>query len=405
MSFKNIFDNGGDQAGSAGQSADALNKDTPGAGDVSEAVRKLERERDPWLVRQTAHGAFDVMGFLGPLFQNAQGAAAAQQQLSANPGSTSTMASATTKAFGPPKVSIGDDDMPKLEDLSKLIAKKRNYTLIATGLGLSEGVAVDASRNTVYVGDRGGQKLYAVKLDTGAQRVVASGLGDIGDVVLDGQGTAYTTDWSGGRLLAVDLAAGSSRKIADVTGAYGVALDGAGKAYVANWSEGQLIAVDLPGGQKTTIATGLGQGIAAVALNGRGKAYLGRKDAGGGKLHEVDLAGRTHRVVADLSGGTPSAWPSTAPAGRTPSTTRPAACTRSPSRTAPSAWWPAAWGRARAWPWTPPTAGSTSATAKASSGRSTSTPPCPWAASASSSPNSGSRRPGRDRPVLRTTRA
>lgn len=303
MSFKNIFDNGGDQAGSAGQSADALNKDTPGAGDVSEAVRKLERERDPWLVRQTAHGAFDVMGFLGPLFQNAQGAAAAQQQLSANPGSTSTMASATTKAFGPPKVSIGDDDMPKLEDLSKLIAKKRNYTLIATGLGLSEGVAVDASRNTVYVGDRGGQKLYAVKLDTGAQRVVASGLGDIGDVVLDGQGTAYTTDWSGGRLLAVDLAAGSSRKIADVTGAYGVALDGAGKAYVANWSEGQLIAVDLPGGQKTTIATGLGQGIAAVALNGRGKAYLGRKDAGGGKLHEVDLAGRTHRVVADLSGG------------------------------------------------------------------------------------------------------
>ncbi|MCX5377587.1 hypothetical protein [Streptomyces sp. NBC_00091] len=304
MSFKNIFDNGGDEAGSADKSAQALNEDTPGAGDFSEAVRKLESERDPWLVRQTAHGAFDVMGFLGPLFKNAQGAAAAQRQVAEDPGSTSTMASATSKAFGPPKVSIRDEDMPKPEELSKLIGNKKNHTLIATGLGNSEGVAVDPSRNTAYVADRGGQKLYAVKLDTGAQRVVASGLGDIGDVVLDGQGTAYTTDWSGGRLLAVDLAAGSSRKIADVPGAYGVALDAAaGKAYVANWTDGQLIAVALPGGQKSTIATGLGQGIAAVALDGRGKAYLGRKDVGGGKVHEVDLAGRTHRVVADLSGG------------------------------------------------------------------------------------------------------
>ncbi|MER5933569.1 hypothetical protein [Streptomyces sp. NPDC002054] len=49
------------------------------------------------------------------------------------------------------------------------------------------------------------------------------------------------------------------------------------------------------------MATGLGQGIAGVALDGRGKAYVGRKD-GGGKLHEVDLADRTHRVVTSLAG-------------------------------------------------------------------------------------------------------
>ncbi|MEU6863328.1 hypothetical protein ABZ924_08660 [Streptomyces sp. NPDC046876] len=300
MSFKNIFDNGGDEAGSADKSARALNEDAPGSGDVSEAVRKLESERDPWLVRQTAHGAFDVMGFLNPLFRNAQGIAAAQRQVSEDPGATSTMAAATTKAFGPPKVSISDDDMPKLEDLSKLIGNRRNYSLIATGLGTSEGLVVDPSANTAYVADRGGKKLSAVKVDTGSQRVVASALGDIGDVRVDGQGTAYTTDY-GGRLLAVDLSSGSSRKIADVNGAYGVALDAAGKAYVANWIDGQLIAVDLPGGQKTTIATGLGQGIGGVALDGRGKAYIGRKD-GGGKLHEVDLAARTHRVVTTLAG-------------------------------------------------------------------------------------------------------
>lgn len=301
MSFKNIFDNGGDEAGSADKSAQALNKDTPGAGDVSEAVRKLESERDPWLVRQTAHGAFDVMGFLGPLFQNAQGVAAGQRQVSEDPGSASGMASVTTKAFGPPKVSISDEDMPKLEELSKLIGNRRSYALIATGLGASEGLAVDPSLNTAYVADRGGQKLSAVKVDTGAQRVAASALGDIGDVRVDGQGTAYSTDYGGGRLLAVDLSSGSSRKIADVSGAYGVALDAAGQAYVASWLDGQLIAVDLSGGQKRTIATGLGQGIAGVALDGRGKAYVGRKD-GGGNLYEVDLADRTHRVVTSLPG-------------------------------------------------------------------------------------------------------
>lgn len=301
MSFKNIFDNGGDEAGSAEQSAQALNEDTPGAGDVSEAVRKMESERDPWLVRQTAHGAFDVMGFLGPMLQNTQNMAATQRQVSEDPGSTSTMASSTMKAFGPPQVNISEEDMPKPEDLSKLIGNKRSFALLATGLGLSEGVAIDPSQGMVYVADRGGQRLCAVKVATGAQRVAASTLGDIGDVKLDGQGTAYTTDYGGARLLAVDLAGGSSRTVASVTGAYGVALDGTGKAYVANWLEGQLIAVDLRSGQKNTIAGNLGQGIGGVALDGSGKAYVGQKD-GSGKLYEVSLADGTHRVVTSLPG-------------------------------------------------------------------------------------------------------
>ncbi|WP_042800574.1 PQQ-binding-like beta-propeller repeat protein [Streptomyces sp. C] len=303
MSFKNIFDNGGDQAGSADQAGQKLGKDTPGAGSVSEEVRSLESERDPWLVRQTAHGAFDVMGFLGPLFQSTRAAAAAQLQVTADPASASAMASSTTKAFGPPGVTIRDEDMPNPADLSKLIAHKRSHTLVATGLGTSEGVAADPANGTVYVADRGGLRLSAVKADTGAQRVAASALGDIGDVEVDGQGTAYTTDWAGGRLLAVNLSDGTSRKIADVPGAYGVALDAAAnRAYVTNWTDGQLIAVDLPGGRKTTIATGLGQGIAGVALDGRGKAYVGQKD-NGAKLYEITLAGGASRVVATLPAG------------------------------------------------------------------------------------------------------
>ncbi|WP_406182388.1 hypothetical protein [Streptomyces sp. NBC_01006] len=299
MSFGNIFDGGGSSADSAKQSGEALGKDTPGAGDVSEAVRKMESERDPWIMRQTAHGAFDVMGFLGPLFQKFHDASADQRQVSENPGSTSAMASSTLKAAGPPKVSIGEDDMPKLEDLSKLMATRRSFALITTGLGTSEGLAVDPSQNTAYVADRGGQKLSAVKIATGAQRVVASGLGDICDVKLDGKGAAYSADHSGARLVAVDLSTGTSSTVASVPGAYGLALDGAGKAYVVSYTEGKLIAVDLRTGQKTTVATGLPVGISAVALDGKGKAYVGQKDYGY-NVYEVNLADGAKRLVTTL---------------------------------------------------------------------------------------------------------
>ncbi|MFF3857988.1 hypothetical protein [Streptomyces sp. NPDC002209] len=301
MSFENIFGSGGSEANSAGQSAESLDKDTPGAGDVSEAVRKLESERDPWLVRQTAHGAFDVMGFLTPLFQKINETSAGQRQVAENPGSTSAMASSTLKASGPPRPSIGDEDMPKLEDLSKLIGNRRGFALITTGLGTSEGLAVDPSQDTAYVADRSGVKLSAVKISTGAQRVVASGLGDIGDVKLDGKGKAYTTDYAAGRLLAVNLSGGTSSVVAAVPGAYGLALDGAGKAYVVSHSEGKLTAVDLQSGQKTTVAAGLPVGIAAVALDGKGKAYVGQKDHGG-NLYEVNLADGAKRLVTNLPG-------------------------------------------------------------------------------------------------------
>ncbi|EST20746.1 SMP-30/gluconolactonase/LRE family protein [Streptomyces roseochromogenus] len=291
MSFKNVFDSGGDEAGSAEQSTQALNSDTPGAGDISGAVRDLEGQRDPWLVRQTAHGALDVMGFLGPLFQKFQDVSADQRQVSEDPGSVSGMASsAMDKASASLKVEIRDEDLPRISDT-------RSFLLITTGLGRSEGLAVDPARKTAYVPDRSGRKLSVVDLATGAQRVVAGGLGDIGDVAVDRNGTAYTTDYGGSRLLAVDLANGSSRQVAAVPAAYGVALDGTGKAYVANWNDGQLVAVDLQSGEKKTIASGLVH-ASGVALDRNGKAYVGQSD--GTTLYEVDLADGTKRVVTSL---------------------------------------------------------------------------------------------------------
>ncbi|MEV4441453.1 hypothetical protein AB0K09_20990 [Streptomyces sp. NPDC049577] len=308
MSFKNIFDSGGNEADSARQAADAFNKNTPGSGDVSEAVRKLESERDPWLVRQTAHGAFDVMGFLGPLFQKFHDVSADQRTVSEDPASTSGMASsAKNKAFENVQVKIRDEDLPYIgEDQQRKLKEAHDralgFRLITTELGKAEGLALDPSHDKAYVADRSGQKLFAVDLTTGAKRVVASSLGDVNDVALDGNGTAYVTDWGGGRLLAVDLSTGSARKVTDGLPAYGVALDGKGKAYVADWSNAQLVAVDLSSGRKETIARDLAY-ASGVALDGKGKAYVGQKDVGE-HLYEINLAGGAKREVTTLPGAT-----------------------------------------------------------------------------------------------------
>ncbi|MEU1629773.1 hypothetical protein ABZ746_31635 [Streptomyces sp. NPDC020096] len=207
---------------------------------------------------------------------------------------------------------IDDKDLPRIdnppyisEEQRKSLEEAHNrasgFRLITTELGKAEGLALDLSHNKAYVADRSGQKLHAVDLATGAKRVVASGLGDINDVALDGSGTAYVTDWGGGRLLAVNLSDGSARVVTDGLPAYGVALDGHGKAYVADWSNGQLVAVDLNNkGRKETIAGDLVH-ASGVALDGHGKAYVGQKD-GGEHLYEVDVDARTKREVAALLG-------------------------------------------------------------------------------------------------------
>ncbi|MBZ4322149.1 hypothetical protein [Streptomyces huiliensis] len=301
MSFGNIFDTGGDQSESGEKSTEKIRGNTPGAEGESKDVRDLEAERDPWLVRQTAHGAFGVMEFLGGLFRNAQEASTAQRQASEDPNTVSRTASSSLKACGPPKADLRDEDLPKMEDLSRVIDHRTAYDLVTTGLGASEGLAVDPARKTVYVADRAGQKLSAVDVATGAQHVIASGLGDVGDVKVDGKGSAYVTDYANARLLVVNLSDGSFTPITGLTGAYGVALDGGkGRAYVVNHAEGQLFEVDLGSKEKKRVAAELGVLTATgVALDGRGKAYVGDT---GGRLYEVDLATGRHHVLTTLSG-------------------------------------------------------------------------------------------------------
>ncbi|MGI5337811.1 hypothetical protein ACQEVS_10620 [Streptomyces sp. CA-181903] len=299
MSFGNVFDKGGDQHDSAEQSTEKLRKNTPGAEGVSKDAGDLEKERDPWLVRQTAHGAFGAMEFLSGLFRNAKEVSAAQRKVSEDPQSVSRTASSSMKACGPPKAEISDKDMPKMDVLSDLIDDRAAYSLVTTGLGSSEGLAVDPARNTAYVADRAGHKLSAVDLATGAQRVIAKDLGDVGDVKVDGKGRAYVTDYAGARLLVVNLSDGSFTVHTGVTGAYGVALAGQDKAYVADYTEGHLTEVDLGGKNTRPAVTDLGGGINCVALDGKGKAYVGNTS---GTLQEAALADGKHHVLTELPG-------------------------------------------------------------------------------------------------------
>lgn len=325
MSFDNVFDSGGSEADSAEKSADALKKNTPGADQkapgakgVPKNVHDLERERDPWLVRQTAHGALDVMGFLGPMFQKFKEASAAQKDVAQKPQSTSDMASsAKDKAFEKVQVRIRDEDLPNLGDeeqkrLKEAHERSKGSLVVTDELGQAEGLAVDPSRNKAYIADRTGKRLWEVDLTSGSKRVAAGSLGSTpNDVTLDGTGTvAYVADWDGDRLLKVNLPHGDRTEVAVVDGQYGVALDTTGKIYVADGSGGHLNEVNLQAQQTQQPPAGVKvtkepvPHASGVALDGHGKAYIGQWD--GENLYEVDLADSEHRgehrVVATLPG-------------------------------------------------------------------------------------------------------
>ncbi|MEW2436129.1 hypothetical protein AB0952_18525 [Streptomyces caniferus] len=135
MTFKNIFDNGGNEAKSAEDSAQNINEKIPGAWPEREGVDPElydgipEAARDPKIIRETSPEALAVMNsFLAPLFKNTQTAATKQREASENPESTSGMASsAKDEAFKKVEVEIRDEDRPKAGDEKLEELKKENY--------------------------------------------------------------------------------------------------------------------------------------------------------------------------------------------------------------------------------------------------------------------------------------
>ncbi|MGW8380611.1 hypothetical protein [Streptomyces sp. ODS28] len=327
MTFENIFDSGGGEADSAKDTAQSLHDSTPGAeegtwdeendtvsGSASGYVRDWESARDPWLLHQTPHGAFGVLGFLDPLFQRTSDVSSAQRQASEDPRTTSDMASSTKdKAFASVKAEIREEDMPGLgEEAQQRLRQAHDRAasanvltaLITADLGNAEGIALDTAHGKAYVASRSTHRLIGVDLASGATYTVRSDdLGEVCDVALDGGGLAYVTDFSGRRLLSVDLATGATRQVAGELRAYGVGLYG-GTVYVTDWDHQKLIAVDPANGEQTPVAEDLGAGPSGVAMDGDGTAYVGHRD-GTGPLWRIDLRQGAKTEVATVSRTSP----------------------------------------------------------------------------------------------------
>ncbi|MFI8169862.1 hypothetical protein ACIGAN_26400 [Streptomyces sp. NPDC085931] len=322
--FVNGFGSGKDRASDAEKSTEALRGCTPGAGsgdwdedeesvsgDVSAFVHGLEAGRDPWHPRQTAHGALHVMShFLGPHFSSFQTVADDQRQVSEDPGSASGVAASAVASSAAQKTfrqaaKIRDEDRPSVSEearrtLARISYQTEGAVLVADGMTHILGVAVDPSLGKAYTVTETG-KLYSVDLTTNTKhRIITSGdssssLGLPSGLALDDHGGAYITDNSGasGRLLRVNLTNGRIEAIAAIPSACGVALDHtANKAYVTSFN-GKLCEVDLhTKTQRTIISEGLGSSTSAVALDGRGKAYTGNRDAAG-SMRQIDLRADT----------------------------------------------------------------------------------------------------------------
>lgn len=134
MTFKNIFGNGRNEAGSAEESARNLHGRVPGARPEWEGVDPEllegipEVERDPKLVRETSPEALEILtNFVTPLFGNTRTAAAEQQDASEDPESTAGMASsAKDQAFTKVRVEVEEEDEPRISAEEREGLKKDN---------------------------------------------------------------------------------------------------------------------------------------------------------------------------------------------------------------------------------------------------------------------------------------
>ncbi|MFI6574815.1 hypothetical protein ACIBFB_03365 [Nocardiopsis sp. NPDC050513] len=135
MTFKNIFDSGAGEAGSAEDSAQNVHERIPGARPEREGVDPElfedipETARDPKIIRETSPEALDIMGnFITPLFRNTRTAAARQRDASENPASTTDMASSTKdEAFTKVRVEIGDEDRPTISEEEREELSRDSY--------------------------------------------------------------------------------------------------------------------------------------------------------------------------------------------------------------------------------------------------------------------------------------
>jgi serine protease len=156
-----------------------------------------------------------------------------------------------------------------------------------------------------YITEAPGGQLSRFNLFTGARTVAASGLSIPADVVLDAsESTAYVVEAGSGELSAVNLFNGAITVVASgLTDPQGVALSPSGTtAYVTETSVGELSAINLSTGAISLVASGL-EGPTDVTVNPAGSTAYVSGTYTPGEFVRVDLA--TGAVTVITPGGNP----------------------------------------------------------------------------------------------------
>ncbi|MFJ2650365.1 hypothetical protein ACIO1C_27040 [Streptomyces sp. NPDC087420] len=173
---------------------------------------------------------------------------------------------------------VGDFD----GNLRKVNLATGSQELLAAGLGPLHGIVHSAG---VTYATGGAGKLYEVRPGQPV-RVVAAGLGLSQGIALDGKGFAYTADMMTGRILQTDLASGAVKSLAkEQYEPTSISVGSDGQVYFAVGSE--VTRLNPVTGQAVEIATLRGLNSVFFKVDKNGDAYATDVVSGGGSLWKI----------------------------------------------------------------------------------------------------------------------
>ncbi|MFC8826886.1 hypothetical protein ACFT9I_16270 [Streptomyces sp. NPDC057137] len=161
--------------------------------------------------------------------------------------------------------------------------------VLASGLGALQAVVHDAAVGSTYV--TGGDGRLVEVRDGRDPRVVADGLGLSQGIALDGKGNAYTADMMAGRVLRTKLATGATETLASETyEPTSISVGPDGQVYFA--VADQVTRLDPATGRKVHFADIRGLNSVGFTMDERGDAYATDLGGGGGSLWRIPGLGR-----------------------------------------------------------------------------------------------------------------
>lgn len=171
---------------------------------------------------------------------------------------------------------------------------RNNAWLRIAGASTVWGLAIDATRQRLYVGSPASRTVYSVNLaeDSPTATPVVTSAGQPNGLTVGPDGALYYSDFSGGHVYRVSPEGMRTQvTTSTISGANGVAFGPDGSLYVDSYSGRRLIRLTLDNNAetgRTTVATGLGSPD-GLAFDAMGRIYV--TDNGGGRLIRLNPDG------------------------------------------------------------------------------------------------------------------